>query len=182
MTKRNVLLSIIGLAISLVISGVIYYYLFLETIDLFGIDEIKNPEGRHRKILLTALSTSFLTLLIAGLLRKAKYAAIGFAVPSLIGIILMLVIGPTYFNKSNYYEPFNRQRWLMEDNNRLKMARHLVRSKELINLTRDEVIEKLGPGYLQQKYLSYKVWGDDCGLDIAFLNDKVTECWIYVKD
>jgi hypothetical protein len=36
------------------------------------------------------------------------------------------------------------------------MARQLIRSKELINLTRDRVIEKLGPGYLKQNYISYK--------------------------
>jgi hypothetical protein len=182
MIKRDILLLIVGLGISLLISGVIYYYLFLETIDLFGIDSIKNPERRHGKILLTAISTSFFTLLIAVLLRRIKYAAIGFAIPSMIGITLMILIGPTYINKSNYYEPFDRQRWLTEENDRLKMARQLIRSKELINLTRDQVIEKLGAGYLDQNYISYKAWGDDCGLDIAFVNAKVSECWIYVKD
>lgn len=182
MTRRNILLLIVGLGISLVISAVVYYYLFLETIDLFGIEEIKNPEGRHGKILLTAVSTSFLTLMIAGLLRNEKYAAIGFAIPSLIGITLILLVGPIYVNKSNYYEPFDQQRWLTEETDRLKMARQLIRSKELINLTRDQVIEKLGSGYVEQNYISYKAWGDDCGLEIAFVHDKVSECWIYVKD
>jgi hypothetical protein len=182
MTKRNILLLIGGLGTSLLISGVLYWSLFLETIDLFGIDEIKNPEGRHGKILLTAVSTSSLTLLIAFLLRRLKYVAIGFAIPSLIGLILMILIGPTYINKSNYYEPFDRQRWLVQENDRLRMARQLIRSKELINLTRDQVIEKLGPGHLEQDYFSYEASGGDCGLDIRFLNGKVSECWIYVKD
>jgi hypothetical protein len=182
MTRRNILLLIVGLGISLVFSGVIYYYLFLETIDLFGIDEIKNPEGRHGKILLTALSTSFLTLLIAGLLRNEKYAAIGLAIPSLIGITLMVVVGPTYVNKSNYYEPFDRRKWLTEKTDRLKMARQLIRNQELKNLTREQVTEKLGPGHLEPNAIRYKVWGDDCGLDIIFLNGRASECWIYVND
>jgi hypothetical protein len=182
MTKKNILLLIIGLGISLVISGVIYYYLFLETFDLFGIDEIKNPEGRHGKILFTAMSTSFLTLLLAVIFRRLKYAAIGFAIPALIGVTLIILIGPTYINKSNYYESFDRQRWLAQENDRLKMARQLIRTRELINLTRDQVIKKLGPGHLEENYISYKAWGDDCGLDINFMNNKVSECWIYVKD
>lgn len=182
MTKKDILLLVVGLMISLLISGAIYFYLFLETFDPFQYFSIKNPEGRHGKILLTAVSTSFLTLLIAGLLRRVKYAAIGFAIPSLIGIALMILIGPIYINKSDYYEPFDKQRWLTEENDRLKMARQLIRSKELINLTRDQVIEKLGPGYAEENYISYKAWGDDCGLDIRFSDGKVIECWIYVKD
>jgi hypothetical protein len=62
------------------------------------------------------------------------------------------------------------------------MARQLIRTKELINLTRDQVIEKLGPGHVEENYISYKAWGDDCGLDIRFSDTKVIECWIYVKD
>lgn len=182
MTKRDVLLLIVGLGISLVISGVIYFYLFLETYDPFEYFSVKNPEAVHRKILLTAVSTTFLTLLIAGLLRRVKYAAIGFAIPFLIGVTLLLLIGPIYISKSDYYEPFNRQRWLTEENGRLKMARQLIKSKELINLTRAEVVEKLGPGYSDGNYISYKAWGDDCGLDIRFSDGKVIECWIYVKD
>jgi NADH:ubiquinone oxidoreductase subunit 2 (subunit N) len=112
MTKKNILFLIGGLGTSLLISGVIYWYLFLETIDLFGIDSIKNPEGRHGKILLIAILTSLLTLAIAVLLRRLKYASIGFAIPSLIGITLALLIGPTYISKSNYYEPFDQKQWL----------------------------------------------------------------------
>jgi hypothetical protein len=182
MTKKDILLLVVGLVVSLAISGVIYFYLFLETFDPFQYFSVKNPESIHGKILLTAVSTSFLTLSIAGLLRRLKYAAIGFAIPSLIGITLLILIGPTYISKSDYYETFDRQKWLTEKNDRLKMARQLIKSKELIDLTRDEVVEKLGLEYSEGSYISYKAWGDDCGLDIRFSDGKVVECWIFVKD
>lgn len=183
MTKRDILLLAVGLGISFVISGIVYFMLLLATFDLFGIEEIKNPEGRHGKMMLTAVATTLATLAIAAIIRrKNKYAAIGFSIPSLIGITLMIIVGPTYLDKSNYYEPFDRQKWISKDYDRLKMARQLVKSEQLVNLTKAQVIEKLGPGHLEQNFISYPIWGGDCGLEVLLVNDKVSECWIFVAD
>ena len=182
MTRKNLLALIFGLVLSLLISGIIYYYLFLETFDLFGIDSLKDPERRHGKIFFTSFATTFLTITIAILLKKRKYFSIGFGLPAIIGIVIIIVIGPTYLIKSNYYEEFDHKKWVSEQVDRIKMARKIIKDKSLLGLTKEQVINKLGTDYFGENEMNYKVYGDDCGLSISFSHDKVNDCRIYVRD
>jgi len=189
MNKDNIRSLILGLGISLVISGVIYFKLFQQTFDLFGLDGLRNPEARHAKILYTALITSLAILVVAIVLQKVgrKYFAKGFVIPALIGLMPILSVGPTFINKSNYYETFDEDKWMSQEKkqekDRIKMARHLVKTRALIGLTKEEVIKKLGTDYYYfREEMNYKVLYGCCGLGIAFENGKVVDYSVWAHE
>src|SRR6188768_4160666 len=113
MNARNIMSVIFGLVLSLIVSGVVYYFLFLEVFDLFGTDELTDPETRDGKIFYTALILTLFTMAITFFLVKVKrkYLAIGFGLPASIGLTLLIFVGPTYLNKSSYYEEFDKKKW-----------------------------------------------------------------------
>jgi hypothetical protein len=181
MTKRNVLSLIIGFLLSLIFSAVVYYYLLLETIDLFDYDSLKNPELRHAKIFYTSLVATLTILIAAGLLRKFKFFSTGLAIPAVIGLFPLISVGPTYISKSAYYEDFDQEKW-MHDDDRIKMARELLKSRALFGLSRKEIVAKLGAGHESGQEINYKIYGHDCLLWVRFTNDTVRYAGIEVRD
>jgi hypothetical protein len=187
MNGKSVASIALGLVSSLLISGVAYYLLFLETFDLFGESYLRDPESVHAKIFYTAIITSIFTVMIAILLKKMHWrnVALGFIVPAAIGLVPIFWVGPTYLNDSNYYEEFNQEKWLATERDRLKMARYLVVNKKLVGLTKEQVIEHLGTSfhdYGNKNYMAYYAFGDFCGLGINFNENKVTDSSIWVTD
>src|SRR6187399_2547091 len=101
MNKDNIISLSIGLLIATLVSGVVYYYLFLETLDLFGIRSIVDPEKRHGTIFFVTLFitlTNFVALIVLRL-RKMNYASWGTILFIVIGSLILSIVGPTYFKK-----------------------------------------------------------------------------------
>ena len=186
MTKKQLISFLSGLLISGLISGFVYYLLFLETFDLFGIREITNPESIHAELFFTGLVMTILAaiVVIAALRSKEKYAAIGVGLPNLIGLFLVLKFGVIYFDKSNYYEKFDKEKWSSSEEKPLKMARGLVKEKVLVGQTKDEVIKILGEGQIHRwdstEYIRYWTEYWYCALGLTFENGKVKNASLWV--
>jgi hypothetical protein len=60
MTKNQEISFSSGLLISVFVSGLVYFFLFIATFDLFGLEEIRDPESRHAKFFYTGLAISVL--------------------------------------------------------------------------------------------------------------------------
>ncbi|HEY3429027.1 MAG TPA: hypothetical protein VGK39_00030 [Cyclobacteriaceae bacterium] len=184
MNKKKILLFVFGLTVSLIVSSFIYYLLFLETVDIFGFEALKDPETRHAKIFYTASITTLGIVLLAVLFNRMSWRnfALGFVLPAAAGIVPIVLVGQTFLKKENYYEEFNREKWLAQEDNRLKMARHLIKKRTLIGLTKEEVVAQLGTGFYIEEEMNYPVYDDFCGLGIHFRNNKVDDYSIWVKD
>lgn len=184
MNKKKILHFIFGLTVSLIVSGFIYYLLFLETVDIFGFESLKDPETRHAKIFYTAFLTTLGTVLLAVLFNRISWRnfALGFVLPAAAGIVPIVLVGQVFLRKSNYYEEFNKEKWMAQEDDRLKMARHLVKNETLMGLTKEEVIVQLGNGFYLEGEMNYLVYDDFCGLGIHFQNNKVDDYSIWVKD
>jgi hypothetical protein len=186
MTRKNIISIGIGLLISSLVSGVLYYMLFLETFDLFGIESIIDPEARHKKIFYTTLAISILTIVaVIGLvLWNRKLTAIGVGLPLSIGLWVLFTIGPVFYDKSSYYEQFDKERWIKSSEKPLKMARLLVVNQELIGLSVDNITNMLGKGQSSdsREHLLYRTDYGQCRLALTIKNNKVTNAHLWIED
>lgn len=188
MKKDKVFSFVGGLGLSALVSGIVFCLLVLETMDLFGIDEITDPESRHAKLFYTALAMSLLIATVVALLfiSKKKHSTIGVAITCLPWLFMTLKFGIIYFDKSNYYEKFDKQIWSSSKDKPLKMARELVKNKTLIGLTRKEAIQKLGQGKAFNRdntdYIRYRTTLGYCDFGLVFENGKVRHAGLWVDD
>ena len=75
---------------------------------------------------------------------KRKYLSLGLAISTIPVIIILFKIGIIYFGQLNYYQPFDKTRWINNELKPFNMAKTLANKKMLIGLDRKEVISKLG--------------------------------------
>lgn len=187
MKRRNIYSILTGACITGILSGVIYYVLFYNTIDIFGVERVVNPEERHGKIFYTSLITT-LSIIIFSLivfLSKKKFFALGLLLPTVIGFWILISVGTIYLDKSNYYEPFKRQDWSKSESKPIKMVRWLIKNKTINDLSRKEVIQMLGPetgfkiGFQSEKSIYYSTFGGFAVFAIEFEDDKVDHTYIF---
>jgi len=164
MTKKAIISIIAGFIISIIISGLVYYVLFLNTFELFGIKSTTDPERADAKIFYTTLALLVLTgtSVLSLILKNRKFTAIGVGIPILIAIGLLVKVGSVYMIKSNYYEAFNKDIWLQNTNKPARMARQLIKSKELVGMTMNQVTEKLGKSHYMESDTAMVYWTDGC--------------------
>mgnify|MGYP003597018850 CR=1 FL=1 len=64
---------------------------------------------------------------------------------SLIPVLFILIkLSILYFGQFNYYQRFDKLKWIASDTKPFNMAKTLVKNNELVGLDRKEVITKLG--------------------------------------
>lgn len=188
MTKKHIKSFFLGLLISGVFCGIVYFILLITSIDLFGIQKIRNPEAKHAKFFYTGFVLCIIISFIVIRLLKDKwyYSALGVALPGLIGLFLMLNFGVVYLNKSNYYEKFDKVRWKASGLKPIKMARELSKSNNLIGIPKEEITKMLGEGRSQlwdsTEYVSFATEVPYCEFVLGFKNSKVETVSLWVDD
>lgn len=187
MTKKNFLHFVLGLSVSTIISLGGYFLIFIHSFDLFGTRQAKDPEGFDGEIFYLTLILVMINCFVSIFLitKKRRFSAAGSSAPLILGFTILIWFGKDYFNKSTYYESFDRVQWTA-NTNRVKMARKLVKEEELLGLSKDDVTQKLGQGFEttdnDRPVLLYNVDGDWMKLALLFERDKVSEADIWVYD
>ena len=188
MIQKPIISFVLGLLVAGIISGFVYFILFLETFDLFGTNELIDPEGKHGKIFYTSLIMTIFSLAVfISLVRyNNKFTALGMAIPNLVVIFMLLKFGGVYLDKSNYYAKFNKQVWIDAGEKPIKMARGLVKDEVLIGFTKSETFEMLGQERIEKRdsieFTRYWTENGDCALSLTFEKDKVTKANLVVND
>lgn len=75
---------------------------------------------------------------------KRKYLSLGLAISMIPVMAILFKIGIIYFDQLNYYQPFDKSKWIKNELKPFDMAKTLAKKKMLIGLDRKEVIGKLG--------------------------------------
>ena len=189
MKKNKTISLILGFFISGLFNCLVYIILIIYTFDILRFNLLIDPESVHAKLFYTGFAMTILTVLIIYLLLKQqkKFFSIGIGLPSLIGVFLMLKFGLLYFNKSNYYETFDKNVWNKSKIKQIKMARVIVKDSVLIGLTKEEVFKMLGEEQVSSnndstEYLRYWTENNVCALGIVFINGKVKHANLWVDD
>lgn len=186
MNKTNILSFTVGLLVSILLWLAAFLLIFIYSFDVFGLRQARDPEGFDAQIFYSVLMVGALNCFISFLLfkRRRRFTSIGGSLPIVFVLIFLGFIGFRYFDKSTYYEDFDGTRWSATEN-RLKMARKLVKDDRLIGMRKDEIIEKLGQGYEStvndKQVLTYNIDGDWIKLALTFQSNKVeqSDVWVY---
>jgi O-antigen ligase len=111
-----------------------------------------------------------------------KFTAAGIAAIGIIALYGIIYTGKIYVRNINYYEAFNKTNWSESRFKPFKMAKTLVKKDKLTGLSKQEVLDQLGPPEnpcndecLYFKYTTDENWE----LRIRFRSNKVKEAYLY---
>jgi hypothetical protein len=190
MNIKKIYSLLLGVLITSVLSGVVYYVMYYEYLfHLYSFDGeiIANAEEREGIIFYTALITTliFFIFSLVLFLSNKRFMSLGALIPTTYSIWLLISIGAIYLDKSNYYEPFDKQVWMQSDIKPLNMARWFIKTKELHGLTREKTILKLGaPGETEFKtndsIINYNIDHTYAVFMIRFEDNKVNQVYIFL--
>jgi hypothetical protein len=114
------------------------------------------------------------------ILKNHRYAALGIALSSFINLYYLYQSGLTYMKNTNYYEKYDRAKWFDYTTRTMNMAKTMCYDNSLLNLTAEEIKEKIGDVTYREK-IEHGVYAirDSWYFKIEFQNGKSISCEIY---
>ncbi len=127
------------------IYGIITFFLLIATFSLSS-ETLTEKENRETFFFLTAFIVTIVTIISAfkHFKNERKFSAIGISTASLISCYATMMLGLICFDNLNYYGKFDKRQWSQAEFKSFKMAKTLAKDDELIGLTKQQVIEKIG--------------------------------------
>jgi hypothetical protein len=118
--------------------------------------------------------------LLIQILKNHRYAALGIALSSFINLYYLYQSGLTYMKNTNYYEKYDRAKWFDYSTRSMNMAKTMCYDNSLLNLTAEEIKEKIGDVTSREK-IEPGVYAirDSWYFKIEFQNGKSISCEIY---
>lgn len=147
MTPKRILSFLVALNLTSFFYLIVAKGILFSTFS-FASETLQEKENRDALFFFVALIVVLATIIIIVRLIKAglKYSAYGMVLPILIGFYVSFKLGEIYVGNLSNVESFSRHKWVQEENKPFKMARTLVVNDELIGLTQQNLVQKLGMG------------------------------------
>ena len=94
--------------------------------------------------LIVIIGSSILILIFAKYWKKS--IAFGIIIPTFVALIYLFNFGTNYLDNFSYNNLFNKNQWIHSEIKPLKMAVTLVKKHDLVGMTKEQIIGKLGLG------------------------------------
>ncbi len=183
-TLRKTLSLLLFISIGVIIQHASFYTLLRSTVNPF---EKSIEEVERKDFLFLLISTTLFIILVISvrLLSKngLKYSATGLTISASISFCLMLTNGIAVVKNHNYHEQFDAALWTQPELRSINMGKTMLYDHSLHNLSREEVISKLGnPDDAEfneyNNYLNYYI-NPKWFFRIYFRNGRSYECRIF---
>ena len=169
----------------MILTGLIYFLIVVlfvfGSFSLSG-ESLQKKENTEAFVFFAVLTITLITAYIIfrrwRTNRKASAAGIGMIM--LFGIYASIMSGIQYVSNLNYHVALDQQTWKNADFKPFNMARTLLKDDQLIGLTKQQLIDKLGIGNLGNRdgngnLFTYITDTDNWQLKVWIKNDIVTE-------
>lgn len=164
--------------------GFLVFLFVMGTFSFVG-EELPEKENREAFEFFATVAILLITLYIVFRQYRSgkRFTAAGVATAGIIALYGVVYTGRVYISNLRYYEAFDKNIWLKNESKPFNMAKTLVKKWTLTGLSKQEVLEKLGPAKRpcqdECSFLVYDTNNWNWDLYILFENNKVKEVYLY---
>ena len=175
---------------SLILTGLVYFVVAV-CLKFSYLDFGRQSLEEHETIDAISFYVFLLTVIVVCLVgckywrSGVRSVVIGICLSTMGALVYLGFVGMIYFSNLHYDYPFNRDEWMQSKIRPYRMAVPLVKNKELVGLTRGEVVEMLGA--TTEETDSFRLYivaeGDETWfLRIELDSDTVTKSELYIPE